>query len=293
MWLIILSILICVAKVNSVPISAGMDGLADWSQSHPYVNLVRQARTWGSPQMPWDGSAKFDPKTGWPLEDFGMVLASGSLDLGGKYLFYGKGNAQISFTACSGYTTNQTYDASTNTMTAIINVPEGEQQLLLSFHNTSGPGLTDIALLQPGYNLASKSNITKLTLAHLSRFSILRFMDWTGTNGNLETNWEDTTPVDWPQYASRRNPWATIPFIANSIGKPIDILVNLILDGGIFGSCGDLCGALGNRNNSTKERDACLLVCDAVGLDEFIQLLIKTDLDPIWYCEIAKLCPRG
>jgi hypothetical protein len=113
-------------------------------------------------------------------------------------------------------------------MTAFVNILEGEQQMFLSFRNTTGPGLKDIALLQPGYDITSKSNISKLMLAHLSRFSIIRFMDWTGTNGNPEMNWNDTTPVDWPQYrGSRRNPWQTIPFIANSVNKPISVWINI------------------------------------------------------------------
>jgi hypothetical protein len=227
MWLIIISILVSISNVNLVSISAGLDGLADWSRSLVYVNLVRQARTWGSPQAPYDNNATFDPKTGWPTEDFGMVIATNSIDMGGKYLLYAKGNAQVSLTDCSGYITNQTYDATTNTMTAILNIREGEEQMFLSFRNTTGPGLKDIALLQPGYDLSSKSNISKVMLAHLSRFDIIRFMDWTGTNNNPETNWDDTTPVDWPQYAPRRNPWQTIPFIVNEINKPIAVWINI------------------------------------------------------------------
>ena len=178
-WLIVVSVLISLGNVHSlVPIGAGMNGLGDWSRSHPYVNLIHQARKWGSPQTPFDGSATFDPKTGWPTCDFGVVIATDNVDLGGQYFLYAKGNADVSISGgCSGYITNKTYDATTNTMTAIINVPEGEDQTFLSFRNTTGPGLQDIAVLQSGYNLTSKSNITKLTLTHISRFSILRFMD--------------------------------------------------------------------------------------------------------------------
>jgi hypothetical protein len=228
MWFTIISLLVSISNVDLVSISAGMDGLADWSRGHVYVNLVRQARSWGSPQVPYDNNATFDPKTGWPTEDFGMVLATGNVDLGGKYLLYAKGNAQVSLSECSGYISDQTYDPTTDTMTAFVNILEGEQQMFLSFRNTTGPGLKDIALLQPGYDITSKSNISKLMLAHLSRFSIIRFMDWTGTNGNPEMNWNDTTPVDWPQYrGSRRNPWQTIPFIANSVNKPISVWINI------------------------------------------------------------------
>ena len=228
MWFIVISTLILIENVNTlVPIGANMDGLADWSRSRPYVNLIRQSRNWGSPGGPWDGNATFDPKTGWPLEDFGVVTATGNLDLGGEYLLYAKGNAEISFTASSGYVTNKTYDSATNTMTAILHVPEGADQTFLSFRNTTGPGLQDLVFLQPGYNLTSKSDFTKLMLAHLSRFQIIRFMDWTDTNGNPEQDWNDTTPVDWPQYEAKRNPWETIPHLANQIGKPIDIWINI------------------------------------------------------------------
>lgn len=71
----------------------------------------------------------------------------------------------------------------------------------------------------------------------------------------------------------------------------INVLLNLILDQGIIGNCGDLCGALTNKTNSTAEGDVCLVVCNVMGIAEFIKVLEHTDLDPIWYCQMAKLCP--
>jgi hypothetical protein len=70
----------------------------------------------------------------------------------------------------------------------------------------------------------------------------------------------------------------------------INVLLILILDEGIIASCGDLCNALANKTNSTVDGDICLAVCNAVGIGEFIKLLEHTDLDAIWYCQIAKLC---
>ena len=43
--------------------SKGVHTSSHWSRSHPYVNLIRQARVWGSPSTPWDGAATYDPKT--------------------------------------------------------------------------------------------------------------------------------------------------------------------------------------------------------------------------------------
>lgn len=81
------------------------------------------------------------------------------------------------------------------------------------------------------------------------------------------------------------------PTCINIAEQSINILLNLILDSGIIGTCGTLCQALAEKTSSQVIGTICDLVCDAVGIDEFIKLLDNADLDPIWYCEIAKLCP--
>jgi hypothetical protein len=228
-WFIIISILISITNVNTlVPVGVNMPGLVDWGRSQPYVNLVRQSRRWGSADRPWDANTTVDPITGWPTADFGVIFISGSVDAGGQYLLYAKGNAELApLLDQAAYISNKTYDAATNTLTAILNMPEGPASILLSFKNTTGPGLRDIVFLQPGYNLTAQSNITNVMKAHLSRFSIIRFMDWTGTNGNPDVNWNDTTPPNSPQYTSPKPPWQTIPFIANQVNKPINIWINI------------------------------------------------------------------
>jgi hypothetical protein len=83
------------------------------------------------------------------------------------------------------------------------------------------------------------------------------------------------------------------PTCINVAEESINILLNLILDTGIIGSCGTLCTALAQKTGSELLGTICDLVCDFVGIEEFIKLLDKADLDPIWYCEIAKLCPTN
>lgn len=80
------------------------------------------------------------------------------------------------------------------------------------------------------------------------------------------------------------------PTCINIAEQSINILLNLILDSGIIGTCGTLCQALAQKTGSQVVGTICDLVCDAVGIDEFIKILDNADLDPIWYCEIAKLC---
>jgi len=209
-WFIIITILISIINVNKfVPIGINMSDLVDYGRSQPYVNLLKQTRQWGSPDRPWDGNATVNPITGWLTSDFGGIFLSDSVDAGGQYLLYAEGNAEVApVRGRTVYISNKTYDAATNTLTAIVNMPEGPASILLSFKNTTGPGLRDIALSQPGYNLTAQANITNVMKAHLSRFNIIRFMDWTSTNGNPEINWNDTTPPNWPLYTSpKRTPW--------------------------------------------------------------------------------------
>jgi len=213
----------------SVPMGANMDFLIYFDRTQPYVNLVRQANAWGNLTSPWRAITEVDPKTGWPMTDFSVILISSAIDLGGKYFIYAKGDANISvWDNRDAYITDKTYNPSTNEMTAIANIPENSTSLVLSFSNTTGPGLQDLGVLQPGYDLSAKSNFTNLVLTHFSRFSILRFMQWTDTNHNPEINWNETTPVSWPSYIiPKHNPWETIPSLVNQISKSVDIWVNI------------------------------------------------------------------
>lgn len=203
-----------------------MNVLADWTRTLPYVNLLKQARKFGTADNPFNGNASIDPVTGWPTSDFAMVLAGLNLDLGGTYLFHAIGNASI---ANWEGTVEQTYDPSTNTLTANLTMSDNTDGIVIVLRNTTGPGLRNVSLLQPGYNLSRASDFTDLYLAHLSRFQVLRFMDWTSTNSNLETNWNETTPVDWATYANygKHNPWSTIPKIVNQFNTSTDVWINI------------------------------------------------------------------
>lgn len=67
----------------------------------------------------------------------------------------------------------------------------------------------------------------------------------------------------------------------------IDILVNALANGGVIGSCTDLCGYLPYQ----VEFIACDLLCSYAGIEVFIQLLNAVDPDPIYVCEGINICP--
>jgi len=69
----------------------------------------------------------------------------------------------------------------------------------------------------------------------------------------------------------------------------ISILLNEILNAGVIGGCGKLCGALPKG----VERKGCDLACSVVGIKAFISVLKRADIDPIYLCEELKACPAG
>lgn len=71
--------------------------------------------------------------------------------------------------------------------------------------------------------------------------------------------------------------------------QSLQILINAILNVGVMGGCGKLCGNL----PAGKQQTACNLICDAVGIKEFIKALNNTDLDPFYLCEELHACPAG
>jgi len=78
------------------------------------------------------------------------------------------------------------------------------------------------------------------------------------------------------------------PTCVNFMSQFLNQLIEIILNGGVIGSCGKLCSLL---NGSSVEQTVCDLLCDAVGIDVFIKLVDDADPDPIYICEVIKICP--
>lgn len=78
------------------------------------------------------------------------------------------------------------------------------------------------------------------------------------------------------------------PFCVQTMGQIINQLLNIIVQVGIVGTCGELCGLLPLK----LEAVACNLLCDIVGIKEFVRLVEMADLDPIYFCELLDhQCP--
>ncbi|EFA81599.1 component of the counting factor complex [Heterostelium album PN500] len=77
------------------------------------------------------------------------------------------------------------------------------------------------------------------------------------------------------------------PTCVDFMDESIQELINIIMNAGVLGSCSDLCSKL----SKSDEQVVCDLLCDYVGIEEFIKIIQDADPDPVYICEQIKVCP--
>ncbi len=211
---------------GNVPLGAGLEPIVDWARTNAFADLVKQSRGFGSastgdPSTPAPVDAK-----GWPTGDFGIILwtsAASVHGLGGTYKLSCNGSAKIAPIGSSATVQNVVYSASTNTTTADVVVNEGSDNLFLSFTGTT-TGVQNLKVLRPGYGAGD--TFTTPMKNQLSRFGVLRFMDWGNTNNNPVVHWSDRSLPTDPRYSRDVGvPWEIAIQLANELGK--DMWVNI------------------------------------------------------------------
>ncbi|XP_046338403.2 countin-3-like [Haliotis rufescens] len=63
-------------------------------------------------------------------------------------------------------------------------------------------------------------------------------------------------------------------------------LLNVILNSGVVGSCTELCAALSDKSQAAM----CGRLCNFAGINAFIQLFVKANLDSFYFCELLTMC---
>ena len=81
------------------------------------------------------------------------------------------------------------------------------------------------------------------------------------------------------------------PQCVNSFDELIQIVLDIILQYGVVDTCGHLCDLVEEKTGSGILGFICTMGCDFLGLEEFVKLIEKADIDPIYYCEVMKICP--
>lgn len=197
------------AKIHAaLPLGVNLQGNTEEQGSAMFNDLMKGARPWGTPSLPYAGDANVDAN-GWPTEDCGtLFLAYDTIPPGiYKLKFTGKATT-IECRNCNAKAQNVVHDETTKITTADIVVPLGETSLLLNFIGTNG-GLKDLTLFRPGLPATNPPEFYAPFLKALEPFSVVRAMDIFTTN-NTEppypgvTEWSSVRPYN---YASTRNYW--------------------------------------------------------------------------------------
>ncbi len=216
------------------PLGVNLGVINDWSRSLPLVDLVKQARTFGSANAPWQALPQSSLRT-FPSGDFGVVLfalGQGAQGVGGVYKFSFEGQATVRLVASRGRIQNTVYNAQTNLTTGEIQLEDDSQNLMLSFTQT-GTGIRALKVLQPGYELNTQEIFSERLLNHIRKFKLLRLADWSKVNGawrptqpNPDIQWNQRVQVSDVRYSSLAGlPWEMLITLANQTRK--DIWVNI------------------------------------------------------------------
>lgn len=209
--------------VNLAPVS-------DYAQTPVFVNLLEQARRFGTPQAPWDEKALLGAD-GWPVGDFGVVLMVGQArvpETPGSYAVSFTGQARVEVVASPAQLRAPHYDAAKNRSTLEVVMPPGADQLMLRFTGT-GSGIKDLQVLRPGYDTQHPPRFTRLFLQHIAPFKTLRFMDWLHTNGSTVRTWAQRADPHTTHFHSAAGvPWERVLELANTNAS--DLWINLPLE---------------------------------------------------------------
>jgi hypothetical protein len=206
------------------PLGINLEGVSDYARSMMFVDAIKSARKFGSPDSPWDEKAPLDAD-GWPTTDAGTVVIADTPIPAGDYLFSCTGRCQLTTPASSATVHALAYDRATNTTTAIVTLPPHAENLFLGFKNTTG-GVKNIRLLRPGYPRSTDQVFTKEFLSALEPFSTLRMMDFVRTNSTHVATWAERPHLtDALQSSSNGVAWEYAIQLANTTGK--DLWINI------------------------------------------------------------------
>ena len=81
------------------------------------------------------------------------------------------------------------------------------------------------------------------------------------------------------------------PTCIHEVVNLVNAVLSVIVDKGIVTTWVDLCEAVKNKTGSVVLDDICRVGCEGVVFDEFLHIMLKTDIDPIYSCQLLKLGP--
>ncbi|MFZ4427372.1 MAG: T9SS type A sorting domain-containing protein [Saprospiraceae bacterium] len=231
-------LLLSYAGVSQItrPIGINLSYVADYSTELVFTDAFKQGREWISSNAdntgPWDTQVNIPlGPSGYPLEipfrngvnppqkvKTLLVWDLFEATPKGKYrlIVKGSGEVQLNFGA------RGTFTCPVDTLVEVT----GAVSIEINRSDKNNP-INDIKFILPGYvNNFSTQTFTRELLTFLKDFQVIRFMDFTHTNGSPITTWAERTP---PNYYTQSKfggaAWEYVVQLANGTLK--DIWINI------------------------------------------------------------------
>ena len=204
------------------PLGMNLNGVSDWSTEMPFLNLVKQSRSWISQRRgsSWGKGGSLD------LDENGWVRAlrvGQSADLifltvnqplvFRRYVVLYKGEGIIRYSGAARKVKRLGKGRD------LISVSErGNRYAILSLKSTNPENyVRDIAIVPEEYlgEYLAGEKFNPIWLDYISNFYALRFMDWMKTNNSQEENWKNRPRVTDRSWASKGVPLEVMIELAN------------------------------------------------------------------------------
>ena len=208
----------------------------DYEEDRLYADVVRASRTFVAGNSENGTTLANVDSNGWPQSDFAFYLWGSLINRHGTYTLTFTGQATV--TSNPGINIPITYDPPTNTSAGTFNYTNtGSGAFALRFAGTkrlstdaSGTGVTSIKLLQP-LTPGSTTSYPPTTLftnpikALISKFRVIRFMDFLSTNSNQQKIWSERPLPAWAsfnRYNNIQSPTSVNNYGWQGIGGPLE-----------------------------------------------------------------------
>lgn len=222
------------AGLANPSLGMGLNGIADWSTQHPFVDVMKTARPWiGHTSAEWGAFSTQALRAGGYLDDFGWPVAvpdgakaleafiltdqpEGATHLSGRYVLRYTGQGVIRVV---GRVDNVRYDYHAREVR--FNVTPGEGPVALSLLETEPDDpLRDITVVREDQLALHELGVifNPLWIGKIADLRVIRFMDWMFTNGAPQVGWEDRPAPQDASYVWRGVPVEVMVALANQIG---------------------------------------------------------------------------
>jgi hypothetical protein len=226
-----------------------INGPYDYIKDRLYADVIRMSRDFISGLD--ENSEKLAPtdSNGWPKSDFSFYVWADIDHMEGTYTLSFNGQAIVSRNP--GGEISVSYDPASNKSIGTFQYTDASSSYLaLRFARTKrnssssfGSGVTSIKLMRPLTPGSSKSYppttlFTKPIKALISKFSVVRFMDYLATNSNIQAHWADRPLPSWASfnrnpggaYQGVGGPWEHVIELSNETGKDAWINIPALAD---------------------------------------------------------------